>query len=165
MHLFKPSKPNVDEMFLRYGDMLYRLVLSRLGNDADAQDVVQDVFLKYMTAKTSFESAEHEKAWFLRTTLNRCYDLLRKQKVRDCLPLDDAFGIATEDKTAFSELMALIEQIPPIYKDVVILHSLEGFKLEETAEILNISLSAAKMRLSRAKDILKILREEKNDVY
>ena len=47
MHLFKPRKPNIDAVFLQYGDMLYRLALSRLGNDADAQDVVLDVFVKY----------------------------------------------------------------------------------------------------------------------
>lgn len=164
MHLFK-HKPDPDKLFLEYGDMLYRLALAKLCNDADAQDVVQNVFLKYMTAGTSFENKEHEKAWFLRTAINSCLDVLRKQKVRNTVPLDDALYVAAENQNDLHDLLSLLEQIPPIYKDVVILHSLEGFKLEETASILNISLSAAKMRLSRAKNILQILREEKNDVY
>lgn len=162
MHLFKPKKPNLDAVFLRYGDMLYRLALAHLGNDADAQDVVQDVFLKYITAQPDFENCNHEKAWFLRTTVNRCHDLTRRNKVRKHSPLDDAITIAEEPQEDLRDLLLLIAQLPPIYKDTVILHSLEGFTVEETAEILQISLSAVKMRLSRAREIL---RKENDDVY
>lgn len=165
MHLFNKPKPNIDAVYSQYGDMLYRLALTRLGNDADAQDVVQDVFVKYISAKPVFESCNHEKAWFLRATVNRCYDLARRQKLRAFVPLDEAYGLAADSQEGYRDLMALVAQLPPIYKDVVILHALEGFTLEETADILDISLSAAKMRLSRAKNILQILREEENDVY
>lgn len=165
MRLFNPKKPNIDAVFKKYGDMLYRLVLARLGNDADAQDVVQDVFIKYITTKPEFKDINHEKAWFLRTAINRSNDLARKQKIRNFLPIEDAFNITADDKNSLKDLMFLISQLSPIYKDVVILHYLEGFNLEETAEILNISLSAVKMRLSRAKEMLQILRKEDNDVY
>lgn len=165
MRLFNPKKPNIDAVFTKYGDMLYRLVLARLGNDADAQDVVQDVFIKYITTKPEFKDLNHEKAWFLRTAINRSNDLARKQKIRIFLPIEDAFNITADDKNSLKDLMFLISQLSPIYKDVVILHYLEGFNLEETAEILNISLSAVKMRISRAKEMLQILRKEDNDVY
>ena len=165
MHLFKPQKKNIDAVFLQYGNMLYRVALTRLGNDADAQDVVQDVFLKFMVAEPEFEDCEHEKAWFLRTTINQCNDFIRRQRHRDFLPIEDAHHIATDNQDRYNELLALLSQLPAIYKDTVILHSLEGFSVEETAKILGISLSAAKMRLSRARDILQILRKEENDVY
>ena len=61
--------------------------------------------------------------------------------------------------------MALLSRLPSIYKDVLILHALEGFSVEETAGMLDISLSAAKMRLKRGREILQILREEETDVY
>lgn len=165
MRLFNPSKPNIDAAFLHYGDMLYRVALTHLGNDADAQDVVQDVFLKYITSKTDFTDANHEKAWLLRTAINRCHDISRRQKSIAFLPIEAAASVQTQPQDGLTDLLCLVGQLPQIYKDVVILHSLEGFTLEETAEILNISLSAAKMRLSRAKDVLQILRKEYGDVY
>lgn len=165
MHLFNSKKTNTNAVFLRYGDMLYRLALARLGNDADAQDVVQDVFVKFLNAKPCFNDCNHEKAWFLKTTLNCCHDLTRRQKLLTYVPLDQAFNVAANTQTDLSDLLSLLQQLPPIYKDVVILHSLEGFTIEQTAKILEISLSAAKMRLSRAREILKILRKEENDVY
>ncbi len=164
MRLFHRSKPDVEGAYRRHADMLYRVALARLCCDADAQDVVQDVFLNYMTAAPAFESADHERAWFLKATVNRCYDLIRKNQVRMAIPLEDALGVAAHDHTGVTELMELLSQIPEIYKDTVILHCLEGYSLEETAKLLGISLSAAKMRLSRARETLKTLREEGNDV-
>lgn len=163
MRLYRSSKPNMDAVFLRYGDLLYRLALVRLGNDADAQDVVQDVFLKYLTARPSFESESHEKAWFLRVAVNRCHDLARKQNALSFVSLEDAYSVAAPEEGT-GELIARVAQLPSIYKDTVILHALEGFTLAETAEILEISLSAAKMRLTRAREMLQILRKEEEDV-
>jgi RNA polymerase sigma-70 factor (ECF subfamily) len=150
---------------MKYGDMLYRVALSRLGNAADAEDVVQDVFLKYMSAPPAFEDENHEKAWFLRSTIHRSIDLVRKQKGKVFVSLDQAQHVAAEDDEKVREILSLLELLPEIYKDVVVLHGLEGFSLEECAKILGISLSAAKMRLSRAREMLKILRKEENDVY
>ena len=165
MHLFKPRKTDTDAVLSQYGDMLYRLALTRLGNEADAQDIVQDVFLKYLSLKPTFNDQSHEKAWFLRTTINCCHDFLRKQKLRNHLSLEDATHIAEGGDDGVGHLLELIAQLPPIYKDVVILHSLEGFSTAETADVLEISVSAVKMRLSRAREILQILRKEENDVY
>ena len=165
MRLFKPQKQNIDKVFQRYGDMLYRIALTRLSNDADAQDVVQDVFVKYLGNPPSFKDDEHEKAWFLRTAINCCHDFARRQKTREHMPIDEAYGIAAENDDGVRDLMALLSQLPPIYKDVVILHALEGFGVDETARLLGISLSCAKMRLSRAREILNILRKEEDNVY
>ncbi len=165
VHLFNTKSPDIDAVFFRYGDMLYRVALARVGNDADAQDIVQDVFVKYITARSVFKDQDHEKAWFLRTTINHCNDFARRQKLRIFLPIDEAHHIAAETQNGLSEVLSLVAELPTIYKDVVILHSLEGFSVEETAKMLDISLSAAKMRLSRAREMLQILRKEKNDVY
>lgn len=164
MHLFNLPKPNIDVVFLSYGDVLYRVALAQLGNNADADDVVQDVFLKYIKIKPNFKDENHQKAWFLRTTINRCHDLSRRNKLRIYLPIDEAFNMAGESTQELYELLHLIDQLPQKLKDTVILHSLEGFSVEETAKILNISISATKMRLSRARECLQILRQEENDV-
>lgn len=160
MHLFKPKKTDVEAAFLRYGDMLYRLALTRLCNDADAQDAVQDVFTKYIIAKPTFENKNHEQAWFLRTMINQCHDMSRRKNRRNFVPLDEAINVAAEEQSGLSDLFELIAQLSPIYSDVVMLHSLEGFTIEQTAELLKISPSAVKMRLSRARETLKKLRKE-----
>ena len=160
MHLFKPHKPNIDSAFLQYGDMLYRLALTHIGNDADAQDVVQDVFVKYLTSQPTFNDSNLEQAWLIRITINHCIDFSRKQKIRTHLPLEKIHTMADNNQDGLNDLLTIVGQLPAIYKDVVILHSLEGFSIEETANILKISISATKMRLSRARDLLKTLRKE-----
>lgn len=160
MHLFSPRKTDVEAAFSLYGDMLYRLALTRLGNDADAQDAVQDVFTKYITAKPKFEDENHKKAWFLRTMINQCHDVTRKQKIRVFTPLDEVYDLAVEDQSGVTDLLELITQLPPIYADVVVIHSLEGYSVDETAKLLSLSPSAVKMRLSRAKEMLLNLRKE-----
>lgn len=164
MRLFHRPKPDVEGAYRRNADAMYRVALARLQNDADAQDAVQDVFLNYMTVVPQFDSTDHERAWFLKATMNRCYDLLRKNQIRVALPLEEALGVAAQDHTGVTELMEMLKQIPEIYQDTVILHCLEGYSLEETAKLLDISLSAAKMRLSRAREALKALSEEEKDV-
>ena len=164
MRLLESKKTDIDAVFLKYGDMLYRVALARLGNEADASDAVQDVFLKYITAPSHFKNSDHEKAWFLRATVNRCHDLARKAKLRVYVPLEDVLDIADDKKDSLNDLLSILSQLSPIYKDVVILHSLEGFSLEETAKILGLSLSAVKMRFSRAKEALQILRKENDGV-
>ena len=160
MRLFHRSKPDIEGAYQRYADAMYRLALAKLSSDADAQDAVQDVFVNFMITAPVFESEDHERAWFLRATVNRCYDLIRRNQVRQALTLEDALGVAAQDHSGVTELMELLNQVPDIYKDTVILHCLEGYSLEETAKILGISLSAAKMRLSRAREALRGLREE-----
>ena len=157
----KGSKLNIETVYRAYADMLYRVALSTLQSDMDAQDAVQDVFIKYLSSKPSFNDSEHEKAWFLRVTVNRCHDILRGRKVRLKFHADNALEHDTPASKAEFELFEILSSIPEKYKSTVVLHCLEGLPLKETADILGISLSAAKMRLSRAREFL---REEEKDV-
>lgn len=148
-------KPDIDAAYRQYSDMLYRVALAQLGNDADAQDAVQDIFIRYISRAPSFDSPDHEKAWLLRTAVNRCHDIARRRKIREFLPLEDALGVAAKETDGFSEISALLRSLPEKLREAVILHHLEGFSLEQTADILAIGLSAAKMRISRAREILR----------
>ena len=73
----------------RYADTVWRLCLIHLKNRADAEDVFQTVFLKYVLSTAAFESDEHEKAWFIRVTVNACRDLLRSFFRSRTVPLDE----------------------------------------------------------------------------
>lgn len=154
IHLFS-HKNDIDRVYEKYSDSLYRLALARLLNAYDAEDAVHDVFASYMSKTPDFNDELHEKAWFLRATINKCNDVLRKKKIRSYVPLDEALALKTSDDKNFLEVAELLQKLSEEYRETVILHYLEGYTLEETAEILEISLSAVKMRISRAKEILR----------
>ena len=150
---------SAEEVYDRYADLLYRIALAQTGSDADAQDVLQDVFVQYITKTPLFFSDEHEKAWLIRVTVNRCHDLHRYHSSHPTVSLDEALGVATEDGDAVREILQTVSQLPNKYKDTIVLHCLNGFTLQETAEILHISLSAAKMRLARGREMLQDLKK------
>ena len=154
------SSSDAESAFSKYADMLYRVCLSYLPNDADAEDAVQDTFIKYMTKAPVFFSHDHEKAWLLRVAQNRCKDILKREGIKKEMPLEEAYNVASEDEEAKGSVLALVRALPESYRSVVVLHCLEGYPLGEVARILKISLSASKMRLKRAREILKNLREE-----
>ena len=164
MSIFNHHKPDIEAAYKKYADILYRVALAQLANDADAQDAVQDVFIKYMTVAPMFEGSEHERAWFLRVMVNRCHDVKRWSRVRESLPLENALGVAASDNRNVYELFESLSKIPATYRDIIILHCLEGFSQQETAKILGISLSAVKMRLSRARATLQQIRQEESNV-
>ncbi len=138
----------------RYADMLYRLALSHLQHTNDAMDAVQDVFVKYAEHHVLWHSDEHERAWLIRTTINRCHDLYRKQKIRLHQPLDKITDLPAPDDTA-SGVLEAVHALPETFRDVVVLHYLEGYSIQDVAKILSLSVSAVKMRLSRARDLLR----------
>ena len=73
----------LEVLYDKYSDMLYRIALSELLNSYDAQDAVQDVFAKYIKASPRFHDDNHERAWFIRVTVNRCRDLLRHRNLNN----------------------------------------------------------------------------------
>ena len=138
----------------KYADMLYRIALSDLGNTHDAEDVVQDTFVAYFSYKGTFETEEHRKAWLIRVLINKARDELRRKKVRSHASFDEIPEIASaepEDRGVMEE----IQKLPEKYKTPIILHYLEDIPIERIAKILGITLSGAKMRLKRGRDMLR----------
>lgn len=166
MGLFPKPEKDIAQVYKRYSDMLYRIALVQSGNKDDAMDVVQDVYLKYIGSNILFMSDDHEKAWFIRATINRCHDIHRKNAVRDHDELSSAENIAYGEYFCNDNFQVLdaIEKLPEKIRTVIILHYLEGFSVEETARMLRLTASAVKMRLSRGRDALKLLLEEEFDV-
>ncbi len=151
------SREQLNDAYDKYADMLYHLSLSHLQSREDAEDVVQEVFCKYYAKAPAFRDATHEKAWFLRVTVNQCHDHLRHRNQRIYTPLHEIEEIAAstgiQDETAL-DVMQMLSLLPEQYRIVVILHYLEGFSVEEVAGILSMGKSAVKMRLARARKLL-----------
>lgn len=157
MILSRDSRTLLETAYDKYADMLYRLAFSHLRRREDAEDAVQDVFTKYMNTSPRFTDDEHERAWLVRVTVNRCHDMLRRGKVREHDSLDDISEIPDEEGENTSGVLQAVFALPEKYKTAITLHYLEGFSVEEISLMLGISLSAVKMRLSRGREILKDL--------
>ena len=137
----------------KYAAMIYRLCVVQLGNVSDAEDVVQDVFVKYMSVLPEFNDDEHEKAWFIRVAVNRCHDKHRSRALRSTVPLESVAQLAANEQKAavLDELMALPEK----YRTPLVLHYYEGYSVKEIAKLMQLTEATVKVRLHRARVQLK----------
>ena len=141
--------------YRRYADMLYRIALSHTGRREDAEDAVHDAFMKYLEKTPIFADEKHEEAWFIRVTINQSLDILRRNKRRSFVPLDENANRLEVSEEGASEILKAVNALPPKYKSVILLHCLEEKSVEDTAMALGVSVSAVKMRLVRGRDMLK----------
>lgn len=155
MAIFLNNEQLFETVYSSYANMVYRLALSYLNHKEDAEDVVQDVFTKYMCGLHFPMDKEHEKAWFIRVTINQCHDSLRRRKHRTHTSLDEMENLPGYEQEMPFMLRETLKNLPEKYKSVIILHYLEGFSVQEIAKICRISVSATKMRLSRGRELLK----------
>ena len=154
---------NAEALYDKYADMLYRIALSHTQCNEDAMDVVQDVFLKFFSSKQNIVNEEHCKAWFIRSTINRSHDITRRRKIRSYISFDEISEIPAEDDIS-PDVREMLNILPEKLKSVMVLHYLEGFSVEEVANILDISVSAVKTRLNRARELVK-LKYKKEEFY
>jgi RNA polymerase sigma-70 factor (ECF subfamily) len=147
------TSDNVREALDEYGDMLYRICLVMLRNTADAEDAVEETFIKYMLSSPQFNDDEHEKAWLITVAANKCRDMLRSRK-RHITESDDILRNYSIDRESTGVLEALME-VPEKYRIVLTLHYIEGYKVDEIAEMIGKTSSAVKMRLAKGRELLK----------
>ena len=138
-----------------YADTVRRLCVVHLKNHADAEDIFQTVFLKYVLSSVTFESDAHEKAWFIRVTVNACKDLLksfwRSRTVSIEELLDEPASIDEESR----EVLDAVLSLPMKYRQVVYLHYYEGYAAPQIARILGKNPNTIYTLLTRAKKLLK----------
>lgn len=142
-----------------YGKMLFRIAYLYVGNSADAEDVLQEVFIKYLSGKYRFRDAEHEKAWFIRVTQNKSLDYV-KRKERKNISLDAINEFTYQKNSDSADILKKVLSLPEKYKSSVILYYYNDYSIEEISKILKISNSAVKMRLKRSREILKLELED-----
>lgn len=136
-----------------YGTMAYRLAMVYLGRPADAEDVVQEAFLRLLCKAPPFEDAEHEKRWLLRVTVNLCRDQLKGFWRKRAVALELDRPAPDPERLGVAEA---IVALPEKYKGPVHLHYCEGYSVAEIGAILNLGQSAVKMRLKRGRELLKL---------
>ncbi len=138
----------------RYSDTVRRLCAVHLKNEADTEDIFQTVFLKYVLSSVSFESDEHEKAWFIRVTINACKDLL-KSFFRRTVSLDELTERPAEPPPDYRDVREAVFSLPQKYRDIVYLHYFEEYTAPEISRILEKNVNTVYTLLTRSKQMLR----------
>ena len=138
--------------------------MTRLSSPADAEDVVQEVFLKLLTTRPHFRDLEHEKAWLIRVTINACHDLRRSvwSRNRTELPENLADSFETPQDNA---LYAAVFSLPEKYRVVVLLYYYEDYTIQEISEMIQRNPSTIQTQLERARKKLKMQLEQKGGFH
>lgn len=155
---------SVEEAFEKYGDRLFTLAFSICQNRADADDVVQDTFIKYYTNNVDYMDESHLRAWLMRVAINRSKDLVssfwHKNKSEWQEYMNDLEFTEPEDSNLFDAVMRLPEK----YRIAVHLFYYEEYSVSEIAGLLKTREGTVKSQLSRGRKLLKnMLMEEWND--
>lgn len=154
------STEDVNRVVEEYADTVRRICFVHLKNRHDTEDVFQNVYLKYLLYEGSFESSQHEKAWFIRVTINACTDWQRKLSHRKWLPLEileeesETGGTGMGDSFS-EEILEAVLQLPEKYRNVIYLFYFEEYSAVEIAGILGKKENTIYTWLSRAKGILR----------
>lgn len=142
-----------------YSNTIYRIAFARTQNKADAEDITQNVFLKYINAGKKFNDEEHRKAWLLRVAVNCTNDFVKNAHYRNRTPLEDIAAAAVEIEEK-SEIYYAVQSLPDKYRLAVHLFYYEDMSVAEISRITKIKEATVKSQLSRARDMLrKILKE------
>lgn len=149
------SEAEVVHAVERYADMVQRICFYYLKNEADTEDVFQNVFLKYMLNEKPFTDEEHEKAWLLRVAINACKDYLKSFFRRNTVSLDAVNEMAATVPEDHREVMEAVLSLPAKYKDPVYLHYYEGYSAAEIGKILGKKENTVYSLLSRGRKLLK----------
>lgn len=137
----------------KYSQMLFRICYGILCNKQDAEDAVQETFLRYMTKAPLFRDSDHEKAWLIKVATNISKNMCRFNTRHATENLDElrSIGVRDDDK----DLFELIMHLPSKYKIVLDLYYIEGYKANEIAEITGSSPVTVRKRLQYGRKLLK----------
>lgn len=150
MRLFcSPSE--LEEVMGRYQTMVFRLAYSYTRSRSDAQDLCQEVFLRYFCSRPPFASEEHRRAWLLRVTVNRCKTHLTSWWVRRTVPLDDRIPMPEPEPLVLDEALRQLAE-----KDRLVIHLFyyEECSTREIARMMRTTEGAVRTRLTRARQRL-----------
>lgn len=143
-----------------YSKMVYRLAFARTGTRHDADEVFQEVFLRYLKKQPVFKEEEHRKAWLIKVTINCSKKLWNSAWRKRTQPLEETMMFETrEDQGLYEQL----QRLPAKYREVIHLFYYEDMSLEEISRVLNRKNATIRTQLTRARAMLKTILKEDYD--
>lgn len=147
-----PKQEYIENLIAEYGDMVYRLAISRVKNKEEAEDVFQEMFLKVYEKMPEFVSKENEKYWLIRVTINISKNVLTTAWHRKVGPLEEEI---TFKEPEIAEVYFEVLKLPLRYRTIIQLFYYEDLTIEEISGIMKINPNTVKTRLKRAREKLK----------
>ncbi len=151
------DKFNSKDLVDKYSDMIYHIALGYLENKEDSEDIVQDVFIKYIDyikSGRNFNDSQHEKSWIIRVTVNICCNEVNSARKRTNIPLENDLEIDFKDNSE-NRLGDAIRKLDDKYKAVFKLFYINDLKISEIGDTLHLTQSNVKTRLKRAREFIK----------
>lgn len=136
----------------KYFDMIYRLAVSQTKSTDGADDVVQEVFLRFLRSDKVFESDDHIKAWLIRVAINCSHNFFSNSWAKKTVPLSDDLVFDTKEK---SDVYYAAMELPQKYRTVIHLFYYEDLSISQISKLLKTKESTIKSQLSRARDMLR----------
>ena len=143
---------SIEKVIDKYSDMVYRIALTRTKTVENAEDIYQDVFLKYSEKRPKFKNEEHEKAWLIRVTINLSKNFNNSSWNKRVVNLDENLKFETTEET---EVFSIVCNLPQNYRTVIYLMYYDGYKLNEVAKLLKKKEGTIKTWAFRARQALK----------
>lgn len=137
----------------KYSSVLFRICYCILCSKDDAEDAIQDTFLKYITKAPQFECEEQEKAWLVKVAANTSKNMVMFRVRRNFIPLEESANIGIED--ADMKTLETIMSLPSKYKLVMTLYYVEGYRVKDISQIIGASEEAIRKRLQKGRELLR----------
>ncbi|MBO4425554.1 MAG: sigma-70 family RNA polymerase sigma factor [Clostridiales bacterium] len=153
------------EIMDQLGNAILRLAYSYLHNMEDAEDILQETLIKFVTTKPVFENEKHRKAWLLTVAANLAKNRIEYNRVRSSEELNEEIAGAApeEEEDDLSYVWEAVKKLPDNQREVIHLFYQEGYKTAEIADILGRKEATIRSDLKRARDKLKEILKEAND--
>ncbi|MFD0674659.1 RNA polymerase sigma factor [Cohnella sp. GCM10027633] len=136
----------------QYSQSLIKVAFAYLKNMADAEEVTQEVFLSYLQKRPVFESAEHEKAWLIRTTINKSKNMLKTGWFKSRNPVPENLSYLPKEE---NEVLQAVLALDSKYRIPIHLHYYEGYSIQEIAVILRAKPATVGTWLARGRLLLR----------
>lgn len=153
-----PNKGEIDKIVDKYSDLVYKLAFARTRGEYYTEEVYQEVFLRYIKSKPKFNDENHEKAWFIKVTINcsnSFFQLINKfkhEEIRD--DMKENIGNREDD---LYDLKFYLDKLPLKYRTVIHLFYYEDMKSKDIANFLGKNESTIRMQLKRGREMMKEL--------
>ncbi|MCR4648993.1 MAG: RNA polymerase sigma factor [Lachnospiraceae bacterium] len=148
-------RPSVMELVGKYKNNLYAVAFNICKNPDDAEDAVQDTFVAYFSNRKQFETEEHVKAWLIRVAINKAKNINNSFWRKNKITLDESMETLAFETEDSKQLFETVMKLPEKYRIAIHLFYYEDYTIKEIADILKISESNVKVRLSRGRSLLK----------
>ncbi len=142
----------IQDILKKYSTMLIKLAFTYVKNVPDAEDITQEVFISLMKRDNGFENEEHERAWLIRVTINKCKNHLKSSWIKWSVPIPEDLGYLPEED---SEVLFHLLELPTKYRSVIHLYYYENYSINEIAGLLDKNPATIGTWLSRGRSLLK----------